>query len=537
MAKQLAFEEDARAALKQGVEKLARAVKTTLGPRGRNALLDKSWGSPKVTRDGATVAEEVDLVDRYENLAARLLREAASKTSEDAGDGTTTSIVLAEALFLEGLKQVTAGHPPVSLVRGIELGVAAVVKRLEEMSRPIEDSEIARIAAVAANQDTSVGKTIADAMRKVGKDGVIVIEEGKGLETFVDVVEGMQFDRGFLSPHFVTNPDDITVELDNPLILIHEEKIENARDLVPLLEKVSAAKQPLLVIAEDVEGDALATMVVNKLRGIVQCAAVKAPAYGDRRKAMLQDIAVLTGGRVILKELGITLETVGLDDMGRARKVILDTDNTTIIQGAGDPAELSGRCKQIRKELEATTSDYDREKLQERLAKLSGGVAQINVAAATETEMKETKARFESAHNATKAAIEEGILPGGGVALARAVGALDGLKVKKAERIGVEVLRKALAVPLKQIVNNAGLEGAVILRKVLEGEGAMGFDVVAEKHCDLYDAGVLDPAKVTKAALRNAASAASVLLMSDCLVAEMPEEEDEHEHEHDEDMD
>jgi len=536
MAKQLAFEEDARAALKQGVEKLARAVKSTLGPRGRNAVLDKSWGSPKVTRDGATVAAEVDLVDRYENLAARLLREAASKTSDDAGDGTTTSTVLAEAIFLEGLKMVTAGHPPVALLRGLEAGAAAVLARLTEMSRPIETNEIARIATIAANQDAEVGKTIADAMRKVGNDGVIVIEEGKGLDTFVDVVEGMQFDRGFLSPHFVTNPEEITCELEDCLVLLYEEKIENARDLVPLLEKVSEAKKPLLVIAEDVEGEALATLVVNKLRGIVQCAAVKAPAYGDRRKAMLQDIAVLTGGKVILKELGLTLDAVGLDDLGKARKVVIDTDNTTIVEGAGDPADLSGRCKQIRKELDVTTSDYDREKLQERLAKLAGGVAQINVAAATESEMKEKKARYDSAHSATKAAIEEGILPGGGVALARAASALDDVKVKKIERIGIEVLRKALVAPLKQIVSNAGIEGGVVLRKVLQGEGSMGYDVVAEKHCDLYEAGVLDPAKVTKAALKNAVSATGVLLMGDCLVTDMPEDDDEDDDEQD-DMD
>ena len=532
MAKQVAFEEDARTAMKAGVEKLARAVKTTLGPRGRNAVIDKSWGSPKVTRDGAAVAAEIDLVDRYENMAARLLRQAAEKTKDDAGDGTTTSTVLAEALFLEGLKQVTAGHPPVSLVRGIEKAAAAVLARLDEMSRPIEDSEIARIAAIAANQDADIGRTIADAMRRVGKDGVIVIEEGKGTETFVDVVEGMQFDRGFLSPHFVTNPDEITVELEDCLILIHEEKISNARDLVPLLEKVAAAKKPLLIVAEDVEGEALATLVVNKLRGIVQCCAVKAPAYGDRRKAMLQDIAILTGGKVVFKELGITLEGISLEELGRARKIIVDQDDTTIVQGAGEAAAVSGRCRQIRQELEATTSDYDREKLQERLAKLSGGIGQINVAAATETEMKEKKARFESAHNATQAAIEEGILPGGGVALARAASALDDLKVRGAERIGVEILRRALPAPLKQIVQNAGLEGAVVLRKVMAEEGNVGFDVVAEKYGDLYELGVIDPTKVTKAALSNAASVAGVLLMSDCLVAEEPEEDEEEEGHH-----
>ncbi|MFW6161511.1 MAG: chaperonin GroEL [Planctomycetota bacterium] len=526
MAKQLAFEEDARSAMRAGVEKLARAVKTTLGPRGRNAVLDKSWGSPKITRDGATVAEEIDLVDRYENMAARLLREAADKTSDDAGDGTTTSTVLAEAIFLEGLKQVTAGHPAVALVRGLEKARDAVLKRLDEMSRPIEDKEVARIAAIAANQDKEIGKTIADALKRVGKDGVIVIEEGKGTETWVDVVEGMQFDRGFLSPHFVTNPDEVLAELDDCYILIHEEKISNARDLVPLLETVSETKKPLLVIAEDVEGEALATLVVNKLRGILQCCAVKAPAYGDRRKAMLQDIAILTGGKVVFKELGITLDSVTLDQLGRAKKVIVDQDDTTIVQGVGDASEVSGRCRQIRQELETTTSDYDREKLQERLAKLAGGVAQINVGAATETEMKEKKARYESAQNAVKAALEEGILPGGGVALARAAEALDALRVRRDERIGVEVLRRALSAPLKQIVQNAGLEGAVVLRKVLAEEGTLGFDVVAEKYGDLYDFGVIDPTKVTKAALNNGVSVAGVLLMSDCLVSEEPEEDE-----------
>ena len=526
MAKQLAFEEDARAAMKAGVEKLARAVKSTLGPRGRNALIDKSWGSPKVTRDGAAVAEEVDLVDRYENMAARLLREAAEKTSDDAGDGTTTSTVLAEAIFLEGLKQVTAGHPAVSLVRGLEKGVAAVLAKLGEMARPIEDKEIGRIATIAANQDAEIGRTIADAMKRVGKDGVIVIEEGKGTETWVEVVEGMQFDRGFLSPHFVTNQEEITAELEDCYILIHEEKITNARDLVPLLEAISEAGKPLLIIAEEVEGEALATLVVNKLRGIVQCCAVKAPAYGDRRKAMLQDIAIITGGKVVFKELGITLDALTLDDLGRAKKVIVDQDDTTIIQGGGEASELSGRCKQLRKELEATTSDYDREKLQERLAKLSGGVAQINVSAATETEMKEKKARFESGHNATKAAIETGILPGGGVALARAAAALDGLKVRKAERIGIEVLRQALSAPLKQIAANAGIAGGVVLRKVLAAAGNVGFDVVKEQYGDLVEAGIIDPAKVTTTALKNAASAAAVLLMSDCLVAEEPDDDE-----------
>jgi len=527
MAKLVAFDESARSSLRAGVEKLARAVKTTLGPRGRNALLDKGWGSPKVTRDGATVAEEIELTDRFENLAARLLREAATKTHDDAGDGSTTSAVLAEALFLGGLKMVIGGHPAVAVVRGINKGAEAVAARLAKMSRPLEDAEIERIATIAANQDAGIGKTIADAIHKVGKDGVITIEEGKGVETLVDVVQGMQFDRGFLSPQFVTDPEAMVCELENPYILIHEEKISNAGDLVPLLEKVAEAKRPLLVIAEEVEGEALATLVVNKLRGVLPCAAVKAPAYGDRRKAMLQDIAILTGGKAIFKEFGLKLDTVGIEDLGQAKRVEIDQDYTTIVEGAGDPANISGRCKQIRQELEVTTSDYDREKLQERLAKLAGGVAEIRVAAATESEMKEMKARFESAHSATRAAIEEGILPGGGVALVRAAAALDDLDVAPDEAVGVEVLRNALSAPLKQIVSNAGLEGTVVHRKVLAAKGTMGFDVVAEKECDLIEAGIIDPAKVTKAALKNAASAATMLLMSDCLVVTEVEKDEE----------
>jgi len=449
------------------------------------------------------VAEEIDFVDRYENMAARLLREAATKTSDDAGDGTTTSIVLAEAIFLGGLKAVTAGHPPVAIVRGVARGLKAVLERLEKMSRPIEDSEIARIAAIA----------------RVGKDGVITIEEGQGTETTVDVVEGMQFDRGFLSPHFVTNPDELVCELSKPYILIHEAKISNAREFIPLLEKVAATKRPLLVIAEEVEGEALATMVVNKLRGVLQCCAVKAPAYGDRRKAMLQDIAILTGGKALFEDLGLKLDSVELSELGQAKKVIVDTDYTTIVEGAGDAAEISGRCKQIRKELEITTSDYDREKLQERLAKLAG---------ATESEMKDKKTRFESAHNATKAAIEEGILPGGGVALLRAASALDKVKAPEAERVGLDILRKALEAPIKQIADNAGFDGTVVAHRVREStSNTYGFDVVGEKYCEMVEAGVIDPAKVTKTALKNAVSAATVLLMSDCLVAMEKEKEEE----------
>ena len=530
MAKQLAFAEDARAALRGGVEKLARAVKTTLGPRGRNALLDRGWGSPKVTRDGATVAEEIDLADRYENMAARLLREAATKTSDDAGDGTTTSIVLAEALFLEGLKAVTAGHPPVAVVRGINKGLRAVLDRLEKMSRPIQESEIPRIATIAANQDEEIGRTLADAIKRVGKDGVITIEEGQGTETTVDVVEGMQFDRGFLSPHFVTNPDELVCELSNPYILIHEAKISNAREFVPLLEKVAATKRPLLVIAEEVEGEALATMVVNKLRGILPCCAVKAPAYGDRRKAMLQDIAILTGGKALFEDLGLKLDGVELSELGQAKKVVVDTDYTTIIEGAGDPAEVSGRCKQIRKELEVTTSDYDREKLQERLAKLAGGVAQINVGAATEVEMKEKKARVEDALHATRAAVEEGILPGGGVALCRAAEAIDGLKLDGDEAIGADIVRRALTMPLKQIAWNAGLDGAVVLEKIKTMKPTEGYDALADRYCDLVEAGIIDPTKVVRSALQNAASVAGLLLTTDALVAEIPEKKEKGSH-------
>jgi len=533
MAKQLAFEEDARASLREGVLKLARAVKSTLGPRSRNALLDKGWGSPKVTRDGASVAEEIDLADRFENLGARLLREAATKTHDETGDGTTTSTVLAEALFLEGLKMVTAGHAAVSVCRGLQKGAAAVGEKLGKMSRPLQEADIARIATLAANRDAEIGKTLAEAVRKVGKDGVITIDESKGLETTVEVVQGMQFDRGFLSPHFVTDADAQVCELENPFILIHEEKIGAARDLVPLLEKIAETKRPLVIIAEEVEGDALATLVVNKMRGILSCVAVKAPAYGDRRKAMLQDIAILTGGKAIFQEFGLKLEAVGVNDLGRAKKVIIDQDNTTIVEGAGDAAAVSGRCKQLRKELEGTTSDYDREKLQERLAKLAGGVAKISVAAATESEMKEKKARFDSALSATRAAIEEGILPGGGVALVRAARVLDKLDVSADEQIGVQVLRNALPAPLKQILKNGGIEGTVVLHNLRKEKDTVGFDVVAEKYCDLIEAGIIDPAKVTKAALKNAASVASMLLMSDCLVAmEVEKDADEHGHGH-----
>jgi len=529
MAKQLAFEAQARAALASGVSKMVQAVKVTLGPRGRNAVLDKGFGSPTVTKDGVSVAEDIDLDDPYENLAVKMVREAASKTSDAAGDGTTTSALLAEAIFNEGLRNITAGADPMSLSRGIQKAVVAVVGELEKMSTPVKGNIdlIRQVATVAANNDAEVGKMIANAVEKVGPDGVIEAEEGKGLETTVDVVEGMQFDRGYLSPHFVTDADAMQVVLENPYILVHEEKISTVKGLVPLLEKISKANRPLLVIAEDVEGDALATMVVNKLRGIVKCAAVKAPGYGDRRKAMMQDIAILAGGRAFFKDLGVELENIKLGELGQARKVNIDADTTTIIEGVGKKSDINARVEQIRRQIETTTSDYDREKLQERLAKLAGGVAQINVGAATETEMKERKARVEGARNAFRAAIEEGILPGGGVALLRASKALDGLSLKGDEALGAEVVRRALAAPIKQLADNAGAEGAVVLKRVLDGKGSYGYDVLQGQYCDLMKAGVIDPAKVTRCALQNGASVAALLLTTDCLVTEIPKEEEE----------
>jgi len=522
--KQLTFDVDAREAVKQGVMKLARAVKSTLGPRGRNALLDKGWGAPTVTKDGVTVAEEIELKDPYENMGVQLVKEAASKTSDVAGDGTTTATVLAEAFFLEGLKYITAGADAMAITRGMRKAVDKVVKKLEEISQEVKgQDEIQHVAAIAANGDMQIGKMIAEAMEKVGKDGVITVEEGKSLETTVDVVEGMQFDRGFLSPHFITNPEEMKVELENCYILVHEDKISSAKGLVPLLEKVARTKKPLLVIAEDVEGEALATLVVNKLRGVLQCAAVKAPGYGDRRKAMLQDIAILTGASAIFKDLGIELENVQLSHLGVAKKVTIDADNTTIVEGAGDTKAIQGRIEQIRKEIETTTSDYDREKLQERLAKLAGGVAQINVGAATETEMKEKKARVEDALHATRAAVEEGIVPGGGVALIRAMSALDDLKLEGDEAFGVEVIRKGLPRPLMCIAENAGIEGAVAAKKVMASSGNFGYDADRNEFCDLVERGIIDPTKVTRCALQNGLSVATVLLTTNVLVSEIPE--------------
>jgi len=528
MAKQMAFDVEARKAMREGVVKLARAVKSTLGPRGRNAVLQKSWGSPTVTKDGVTVAEEIELKDKYENLACQMVKQAASKTSDVAGDGTTTATVLAEALFLEGLKNIMAGANPADLVRGMQQAVDKVVDALKKLAKPVEGkADVAKVAAIAANNDAEIGKMISTAFEKVGKDGVITVEEGKASETNVEVVEGMQFDRGYLSPHFVTNVEAMEVDFRDAFILIYEDKISAAKDLIPLMEQVSQTGKPLLVIAETVESDALATLVVNKLRGVVQCAAVKAPGYGDRRKAMLGDVAALTGARAVYKDLGIKLESVTVEDLGRAKRVVVDKDNTTIVEGAGDPAEISGRIKQIKTEIETTTSDYDREKLQERLAKLSGGVAQINVGAATESEMKEKKARVEDAIHATRAAVEEGIVAGGGVALIRTLSELNALKAKGDAATGVDIVRRALTRPLFYIAENAGKAGSVVVDKVKRGTGAFGYDANADTYCDLVAAGIVDPAKVVRSALQNGMSVAAVLIMSDCLITDLPKKEDE----------
>jgi chaperonin GroEL len=528
--KQLAYEQEARQGLRRGVEKLAAAVKSTLGPRGRNAVLDKSWGGPTITKDGVTVAEEVDLHDKYENMGAHLVKEAASKTSEVAGDGTTTATVLAEAIFLIGLKNVTAGAGGHALNRGIEKAVRAVVSALKEMSRTVRVSkreDIINVAAISANNDQAIGKLLADSFEKVGKDGVITVEEGKTADTVIEVVEGMQFDRGFLSPHFVTDQDAVECVFEKPFILIHEEKISSVPKLVPLLEKVAKTKRPLLVIAEDIEGEALATLVVNKLRGIVRVCAVKAPGYGDRRTAMLQDIAVLTGAKAVMKDLGVDLEKVSIADLGQAKKIRVDANDTTIIEGAGSTAELRGRIAQIAAEIEACTSDYDREKLEERRAKLVGGVAQIQVGAATETELKEKKARVEDALHATRAAIEEGIVPGGGVALLRAANALDDLKCKGDEKTGVEIVRGALSAPLKQIAANAGHNPGVVLHKVMGRSGAFGLNAETGQYTDLVKDGVIDPTKVVRCALENGSSVARVLLATEVCIADKPKEEDE----------
>ena len=522
-AKRIAFDHEARDAVRRGVHKLAKAVMVTLGPRGRNVVLEKSFGPPTVTKDGVTVAREIELEDSFENMGAQMVKEVSSKTSDNAGDGTTTATVLANAIFHEGLRNVTAGANPVSLQRGIQKAVEAIVTRLGEMSTEVKDkTEIAQVGSIAANNDPEIGSIIADAMEKVGKDGVITVEEGKSLETTVDWVEGMQMDKGYLSPHFVTDTEEMACVLEDAYLLIHEKKIGSIKDLVPLLEKIAQSGKPILVIAEDIEGEALATLVVNKLRGTFSCCAVKAPGFGDRRKAMLEDIATLTGGRAIFDDLGIDLKNVDISFLGRAKKVIIEKDATTLIEGAGSSADIKSRIDQIRSEMEKASSDYDREKLQERLAKLSGGVAQINVGAATEIEMKEKKARVEDALHATRAAVEEGIVPGGGVALLRASLVLDDLKIQGEENVGVDIVRRAVESPIRQIAENAGVDGAIVSAKVKAGEGFFGFDALNIDYVDMIAAGIIDPTKVTRTALENAASIGGLLLTTEAVVSEMP---------------
>ena len=523
--KQIIYGEDSRKTILSGVNKLANTVRITLGPKGRNVVLEKKFGGPTVTKDGVTVAKEIELEDRIENMGAQMVREVASKTSDVAGDGTTTATILAQAIYREGVKSVAAGANPMAIKRGIEQATVQVVAQIESMARPVEGDAVSQVAAISANSDSTIGNIIAQAMEKVGKDGVITVEEGKTMETELDVVEGMQFDRGYLSPYFVTDQEAMECVIENGLILIHEKKISNMKDLLPLLEQVSRAGRPLLIVAEEVEGEALATLVVNKLRGTLNVAAVKAPGFGDRRKAMLEDIAVLTGGKAIMEETGIKLEGVQMDDLGQASRIVIDKDNTTIVEGAGGKEAIEGRVKQLRSQVEETTSDYDREKLQERLAKLVGGVAVIKVGAATETEMKEKKARVEDAMHATRAAVEEGIVPGGGVALLRAGGALDDVKSDdEDERIGIKIVRRALEEPVRWIAQNAGQEGAIVVAKIRENdEAAFGFDAQNEEYGDLVEAGVIDPAKVTRSALQNAASIASLMLTTEATVHEIPE--------------
>ena len=526
MAKQLIFRDEARRAILRGVETLAKAVKVTLGPKGRNVVLDKKFGSPTVTKDGVSVAKEIELKDPYENMGAQMVKEVASKTSDIAGDGTTTATVLAEAIYREGLKNVTAGHNPMALKRGIEKAVAAVVDGIHGMSQPTAGkTEIAQVATISANNDAEIGDLIANAMEKVGKDGVITVEEAKSMDTMLDVVEGMQFDKGYISPYFVTDSERMECSLDDPYILIHEKKISAMKDLLPILEKVVQQGKSMLIIAEDVEGEALATLVVNKLRGTMRISAVKAPGFGDRRKAMLEDIAILTGGRVITEDIGIKLENVTFEDLGQAKRVVIDKDETTVIEGAGAQSEIEGRISQIRRQIDETTSDYDGEKLQERLAKLAGGVAVINVGAATETEMKEKKARVEDALHATRAAVEEGVVPGGGVVYLRGTSALDALQVNGDEATGVGIVRRALEEPLRLIAANAGAEGSVIIEHVKQHEGSVGYNANTGDYEDLLVAGVIDPAKVTRIALQNASSIAALLLTTETLVTDIPEKE------------
>ena len=528
-AKEIRFDQDARTKLLAGVNTLANAVRVTLGPKGRNVIIEKSFGSPTITKDGVTVAKEIECEDKFENMGAQMVKEVASKTSDVAGDGTTTATVLAQAIFREGSKLVVAGMNPMELKRGIEKAVEAIVAELAKMSKATKDSnEIAQVGTISANSDETIGQIISEAMQKVGKEGVITVEEAKSMETVLEVVEGMQFDRGYLSPYFVTDPERMEAVIEEPLILLHEKKISSMKDLLPLLEQVARQGKPLLIVAEDIEGEALATLVVNKLRGTLNVAAVKAPGFGDRRKAMLQDMAILTGGQVIAEELGLKLENVTLKDLGKAKRVVIDKDNTTIIDGAGAKKEIEGRCTELRKQVEETTSDYDREKLQERLAKLVGGVAVVKVGAATETEMKEKKARVEDALHATRAAIEEGIVPGGGVALLRAQRALDGVGDNDEQRAGVSIVRRAVEEPMRRIAENAGVDGAIVVDKVKSGKGAFGFNAQTEEYEDLMKAGVIDPTKVVRSALQNAASVASLLLTTEAMVAEKPEDKHEH---------
>jgi chaperonin GroEL len=525
-AKILKYDEEARKSILKGVNTLADAVKITLGPKGRNVILDRSYGAPTVTKDGVTVAKEIELEDKFENMGAQMVKEVASKTSDVAGDGTTTATILAQAIFREGAKSVAAGSNPMDVKRGIDKAVDVVVKELRKLSKPTKDAkEIAQVGTISANNDEAIGAIIAEAMDKVGKEGVITVEEAKGLETELEIVEGMQFDRGYLSPYFVTNAEKMEVELEDCLILINEKKISNMKDLLPILEQIAKMGRPLLIISEDIEGEALATLVVNKIRGTLHVAAVKAPGFGDRRKAMLEDIAILTGGKMISEDMGYKLENTKIEDLGRAKRITIDKDNTTIIDGAGDRASLQGRVKQIRAQVDETTSDYDREKLQERLAKLVGGVAVIKVGAATETEMKEKKARVEDALNATRAAVEEGIVPGGGVAYLRTLPALDKMKLEGDEAVGVRIVKKALEEPLRMIANNAGMEGSIVVEKVKDKKGAYGFNARTDKYEDMIAAGVIDPTKVTRFALQNAASVASLMLTTQCMVADKPKDE------------
>jgi chaperonin GroEL len=527
-AKKIAFNTEAREAIRQGVKKLARAVKVTLGPCGRNVILEKSYGSPTVTKDGVTVAKEIELEDSYENMGAQMVKEVASKTSSVAGDGTTTATILAEAIFEEGLKNITAGANAMQVKRGIDMAVKKIVEELKKMSTPVESGkQIEQVATCSANQDVEIGKTMAQAMGKVGKDGVITVEEGQSLETTVELVEGMQFDKGYVSPHFINNYENMSCVLEKPYILIHEKKISSVKSLVPLLEKIAKAGRPLLIIAEEIEGEALATLVVNKLRGVLQCAAVKAPGFGDRRKAMLADIGVLTGGEPVFEDLGIELENVELSQLGQAKRITIDKENTTIIEGAGTTEAIKGRIEQIKKEIETSTSDYDIEKLQERLAKLSGGVAQINVGAATEAEMKEKKARVEDALHACRAAVEEGILPGGGVSMLRALKALDKVKAKDDEKVGLDIVKRAVVAPIKQIAINAGLDGSIVAQKVMDSNDInFGYDALRKEYGNMIEFGVIVPTKVERIALQNGASIASLLLTTDAIVSEIPEKKE-----------